>query len=195
MQTPGRSPGSCRSKGEILDTVCGLTGYHRDYAGRALRVALKPRPVRGRVARPRWFLSHVVPTVLLPTWIMLVIGLAAGGIDHSLDGSAPDAVALTGAAPATLPATWLTIGVTTLLLGLRNRWAALGWGVLAVAVLLAEFGPMMRLPQWLIDVSPYAHLSQLPGGTFATGSAVIMTGLALLAIAAGTTSFRLRDLG
>src|SRR5512143_2060672 len=32
-------------KADILDTVCGLTGYHRDYARRALRVALKPRVV------------------------------------------------------------------------------------------------------------------------------------------------------
>jgi hypothetical protein len=38
-------------KGEILDTVCGLTGYHRDYARRALRAALKPAPVRVRTAR------------------------------------------------------------------------------------------------------------------------------------------------
>src|SRR3954451_9801333 len=38
-------------KGEILDTVCGLTGYHRDYARRALRAALKPRPVRPRSPR------------------------------------------------------------------------------------------------------------------------------------------------
>ena len=38
-------------KGEILDTVCGLTGYHRDYARRALRAALRPRPVRPRAAR------------------------------------------------------------------------------------------------------------------------------------------------
>jgi len=29
--------GSRELKGEILDTVCGLTGYHRDYARRALR--------------------------------------------------------------------------------------------------------------------------------------------------------------
>ena len=38
-------------KGEILDTVCGLTGYHRDYARRALRAALKPAPVRKRAPR------------------------------------------------------------------------------------------------------------------------------------------------
>jgi len=35
-------------KGEILDTVCGLTGYHRDYARRVLRAALQPRPVAVR---------------------------------------------------------------------------------------------------------------------------------------------------
>ena len=38
-------------KGEILDTVCGLTGYHRDYARRVLRAALQPRPVAVRAPR------------------------------------------------------------------------------------------------------------------------------------------------
>jgi len=38
-------------KGEILDTVCGLTGYHRDDARRVLRASLKPRPVA--VGAPR----------------------------------------------------------------------------------------------------------------------------------------------
>src|SRR4051794_7163345 len=38
-------------KGEILDTVCGLTGYHRDYARRVLRASLKPRPVAVRAPR------------------------------------------------------------------------------------------------------------------------------------------------
>ena len=38
-------------KGEILDTVCGLTGYHRDDARRVLRAALQPRPVAVRAPR------------------------------------------------------------------------------------------------------------------------------------------------
>jgi hypothetical protein len=43
--------GSKALNGEILDTVCGLTGYHPDYARRALRAALKPQPVRVRAPR------------------------------------------------------------------------------------------------------------------------------------------------
>ena len=69
--------------------------------------------------------------------------------------------------------------------GLRNRWAAFGWGVLAVTFLLGEFGPIMRLPQWLMDLSPYTHLSPLPGGSFSTGSAVVMTVLAVACAAWG----------
>jgi hypothetical protein len=47
-------------KGEILDTVCGLTGYHRDYARRALRAALKPAPVRKRAPRTPVYDAKVV---------------------------------------------------------------------------------------------------------------------------------------
>ena len=43
--------GSRALKADILDTVCQLTGYHRDYARRALRSALRPRVVRPRAPR------------------------------------------------------------------------------------------------------------------------------------------------
>ena len=42
--------GSKELKGEILDTVCGLTGYHRDYARRALR---ENRGIAGHLSRSR----------------------------------------------------------------------------------------------------------------------------------------------
>ncbi len=67
--------------------------------------------------------------------------------------------------------------------------------MLAVAFLLGEFGGLMQLPQWLIDISPYVHLSQLPGGTFAATAAVVLTGLAAVAVAAGGVLFRERDIG
>jgi hypothetical protein len=62
--------GSKDLKGEILDTVCGLTGYHRDYARRALRVALKPRPVRPRAPRtPKY--DPTVVAALAKCWAVL----------------------------------------------------------------------------------------------------------------------------
>ena len=57
-------------KGEILDTVCGLTGYHRDYARRALRAALKPGPVRKRAPRRPKYDPEVV-AALEKCWAVL----------------------------------------------------------------------------------------------------------------------------
>lgn len=57
-------------KGEILDTVCGLTGYHRDYARRALRAALRPAPVRGRMPRTPKYDRQVV-AALEKCWAVL----------------------------------------------------------------------------------------------------------------------------
>ena len=62
--------GSKELKGEILDTVCGLTGYHRDYARRALRAALKPAPVRVRVPRALKYDADVI-RALEKCWAVL----------------------------------------------------------------------------------------------------------------------------
>jgi ABC-2 type transport system permease protein len=167
----------------------------------ALRMTAEERATHAEVllatptSRSRFFTSHAVAAALLSTWIMAVIGLVAGVVGHGLDASAPGAGELLVAAVATLPAVWLIIGSTLLLHGLGTRWAPFGWGVLAVTFLLGEFGPLMNLPQWMIDLSPYVHLSQLPGGSFATTPSVVMTALAVLAVIAGGALFRHRDIG
>ena len=52
--------GSRTRKSGILDTVCGVTGYHRDYARRALRAALTPRVVKPRAARAPKYDAKVI---------------------------------------------------------------------------------------------------------------------------------------
>ena len=39
-------------KSQILDLVCAVTGFNRDYARRALKQALRPRVVKARALRP-----------------------------------------------------------------------------------------------------------------------------------------------
>lgn len=47
-------------KSQILDLVCAVTGFNRDYARRAFRQALKPRVVRPRTPRPPKYDDRVV---------------------------------------------------------------------------------------------------------------------------------------
>ena len=62
--------GSRTLKVDILDTVCGLTGYHRDYARRALRTALRPRVVTPRAVRAPKYDAEVV-AALQKCWAVL----------------------------------------------------------------------------------------------------------------------------
>jgi len=48
------------SKGRILDELCATTGWHRNHARKALRLALKPRIVRLRKPRPSLYGSEVI---------------------------------------------------------------------------------------------------------------------------------------
>jgi len=167
----------------------------------ALRMAAEERATHAEVllagptSRRRFYVSHATAALLLPLWVMVLVGAVAGLVGHRLDASAPGVGALVAASLATLPAVWLIIALTLLLFGLAGRWAPFGWGLLAVAFLLGEFGALMNLPQWLIDVSPYVHVSQLPGGSFAATPSLVMTFLALLAALAGALAFRRRDVG
>ena len=83
-----------------------------------------------------------------------------------------------GAALAALPAVWVMIGVAAALAGAFPRFAPFSWGVLLVTFLATEIGPMTDLPSWLLDLSPFTHLSPLPGGAFETVSAAVLTLLA-----------------
>jgi hypothetical protein len=47
-------------KSEILDVVCAVAGHHRDYARRALRLALTPRVVKALAGRSPKYDSEVV---------------------------------------------------------------------------------------------------------------------------------------
>ena len=62
--------GSKTEKSGILDTVCAVTGYHRDHARRALRAALTPRVPAPRAPRAPKYGANVV-AALEKCWAVL----------------------------------------------------------------------------------------------------------------------------
>jgi ABC-2 type transport system permease protein len=69
-----------------------------------------------------------------------------------------------------------------------------GWTLLGVAALLILIGPSLRLSQWALDVTPFAHVPKLPGGDFTAVPLLWLTAVAVAATGAGLAAFRRRDL-
>ncbi len=65
--------------------------------------------------------------------------------------------------------------------------------MLLVTFLVGELGPTMQLPAWVLNVSPFTHLPQLPGGSFEPLPAVVLTALAAVLVLGGFLGYRRRD--
>lgn len=147
------------------------------------------------VSRTSWVASHLVFAVLGPVVLLLAAGLFLGigeGVSAgSMGRSIGDALL---AAAVQLPAAWVLTGLGLALFGWLPRLVAASWGVLVVFLALGQLGPMLHVPQWAMDVSPFTHVPKLPGGSF---DGAPMGWLLLIAIAlsvAGFAGFRRRDL-
>ena len=122
------------------------------------------------------------------TWLLLVSG-AATAVGRG-DGIDPVWASL-----AQAPAVWLVLGLGLVLLTIRSRWAVAGWALLAAFVTVGQVGETLRLPEWLIGLSPYHRVPKYPSEAFVWTPGLVMTGLAGAALLVAWLRFRSRDIG
>ena len=154
--------------------------------------ALLATPVR----RTEWALGHVALAVLASAAVMLVGGVVAGLVHGADTGDMGGTVGrLAGASLSTLPAVWVVLGVAMLLYGALPRYTGLAWAALIVFLLLGEFGDLLDLPDWLVDLSPFTYLPALPGGALEWTPLIALVGVAVVAAGAGIAALGRRDIG
>jgi ABC-2 type transport system permease protein len=161
--------------------------------GAAERSGLGEAVLTTPTSRLRWYLAHVVVAVAATTLFMTVVGVTVGLVGAQASAAAPGPGETLAAFLSTLPAIWLLTGAAALLVGWTPRFAPFAWAILLVGFTVAELGPTMDLPQWLVDLSPFTHLSQLPGGEFAALAAAVMTAVAAALVGAGGVAYDQRD--
>ena len=125
--------------------------------------------------------------------LMATAGLTAGVAHAAQTGDAGQIPRLLGAALAQVPAAWVLAGVALALFGLAPRATTAAWAALALCLALAELGPVLELSQHVIDLSPFAHSPQLPGGAFSAAPLTLAVIAAALG-ALGLAGLRRRDL-
>jgi ABC-2 type transport system permease protein len=149
-----------------------------------------------RTGRIQWAASHLV-FAFLGTAVLLAMaglggGLAYGAQVHDVGGQLPR---LLGAALVQLPAAWVFAGFGAALFGLLPRLSSLAWAALVVCLLVLDLGVLLKLNQWVVDISPFAHVPKLPGGAVTATPLVWLSVVAVALTVAGLAGFRRRDIG
>lgn len=164
---------------------------------RGEETALRAEPVLAtRTRRIQWAGSHLAMALIGTTVLLCVAGFVEGLV-HGLSvgdvgGQLPRVLA---GALVQLPATWVVTGIAVALFGLLPAAVAASWAAVVVFLLLGQFGPMLRLPQWLIDLSPFTHVPKIPGAEVTVWPIAALTGVAVVLTVAGLAGFRRRDIG
>lgn len=152
----------------------------------------------GSLSRNRWLASHLVIALAGSAIAMLAAGVVTGIVygvaAHDVGGQLP---AVVGSAAVQLPAVWLPAGVAVALFGLVPRFAPAAWAVLIGFVALYLLGTLSGVPQWVLNLEPFAHIplvgSPVDGG-FSVIPLVTLLAVNTGLITLGGWAFRRRDL-
>ena len=149
----------------------------------------------GAVGRIRWAASHIVFAITGPTVAMLAAGLVAG-LTYGLaaDDIGDKLPGVLAAAAVQLPAIWLLSAVTVAMFGIVPRFTPAAWGVLVAVIALYFLGSVAGMPQWMLDLTPYAHVPHAPGGEFRAAPVVWLLMIDVVVMVSGLLAFRRRDL-
>lgn len=138
--------------------------------------------------------SHLIWALIVPC--LVLIGVAAGlPLTQAITaGSAQLLVDYAKAGVAMIPGLILIVGIALVLLGWAPRLFALNWAVLGWTIFCTWFAVLFDLPQWLVKIEPWGHLTipprdQMDWLPFFTELAI---GLVLIGI--GLVGYRRRDI-
>ena len=144
--------------------------------------------------RPAYLASHVVLALTAPV-VGVVAGAGTAGLIYAtVSDGANRGAQLAGAGLAYAPAMWVVVGIAVVLVGATPRFASLAWVVVAFVAIIMFFGPLLKFPQWLLDISPFTHIALVPLDDVRWTPLIVLTAIAAALIAAGTAAFLRRDI-
>ena len=165
----------------VVSTIFRLN--HDEQSGIAEEV------LAGSVFRWRWLLSAVGATLLGSAVLLTVAGLGNGLGAAVTIGEFDLVPRLTLAGVAQVPALMVIGGIAGLAVAVRRAW--IGWLAVTFVVLSLYLGALLRLPRWLINLSPVGRTT-VPSNVPVT-ALLVMTAVAAVVTGVALMIYRHRD--
>jgi ABC-2 type transport system permease protein len=146
------------------------------------------------VDRRRWLAGRL----LLAASTAAAISLAAGLFTWAGAASAGTHISLPRLLEAganALPTALLFLGIAALAYAVAPRSSTgIAYGLVTLAFLWHLVGSLLATPQWLLDVTPFAHVGLVPTQPFRTAAATLMIAIGAATALTAIAAFQRRDL-
>lgn len=181
----------------ILSIVAILIGYFAatvfSHAGRDEDDGRTELVLATATSRQSLFGASTLVGLVGVVWLLAVtgVGLWIGYVA----ASGPPIGNLVVAAVAWAPAIWVVAALGALSLAMRSSWAVLVWVWPTAFFVLTMVGELLKAPAWLLDVSPYRHVPQLPAESWSWPAELGLSAVAAVLLLLAFWRFRERDIG
>ena len=93
-----------------------------------------------------------------------------------------------------LPAMWFVMGITVFFVGIKPKLTGIVWLYFAFCLIVVYLGDLLKLPDWMNNISVYNHIPFIPGEEVNWLTMGTLFGLALLVNVFGLIAYRNRDI-
>lgn len=175
-------------------------------AGYALQLILRMRSeeTSGRLelvlaqhfSRLRWFIRWTFFATITSIGILLATGIAAGFVYGIIDGEVIGktmhmATAILVQAPALL----VVAGLGLLSFSALPRYASIvSWCLLGACLLIMQLSALLKLPQWVTNLSPFSHTPAAPAPDISYTALYGLTAVAVTLLVMACVCFQKRDI-
>lgn len=157
-------------------------------SGRAEPVLATP------VSRTAWLASNLAVTATAIVVLLAAAGLATGLGAAIVTGDGTHIGEMLLAHLNQVPAVWIVLGVAALLYGILPRAVPAAWVLVAFGLIAGTFGPLLDLPERVLELSPFAHPAAVPLEALRPLPLLALTAIATAGALIGLLTFHRRDL-
>jgi ABC-2 type transport system permease protein len=148
------------------------------------------------VSRPRWQMSHIGFVALGVLLLTALSGLSMGATYIATTGNSwGELWPVLGASFANSTAIFALMGFVTAMIALFPHLAtAIAWASFAGCLLIVQLGVLLKLPVWVLNLSPFGHLPAMPAEKFEIAPILWLSFTAFSFVAAALIYFNRRDI-
>lgn len=148
------------------------------------------------VGRLSWLGSYVFIALFGAVMLAILLGLSLGVSSViATSGEWSDVGRFIGAALTYLPAIGVFIGLVVACFGLLPKAViAFSWSLVVFALLIGQLGALLKLPEWVMDLSPFSHIPAVPSEAITATPLVILSAISVSLVVIGMLAFKRRNI-